>query len=83
MAKRYEFGEKERHSLTVDWSLISKRLRVELYGALVSEEWHLSPRASRFELDVGSSEHHHVEVLAGGFHPTEVIVDGKKIPPAA
>ena len=81
--KRFEVGEREKHYITVDWSLISKQLKIELDGEVVTSEWHLSPGATKVELDVGSSEPHHVLVVAGGFHPTEVTVDGKKIEPAA
>lgn len=81
MTERFEIGEREKHYVVVDWSLISKQLRIELDGETVKSEWHLSPFASKVELDVGSSEPHHVLVLAGGFHPIEVRVDGRKIDP--
>ncbi len=81
MTERFEFGEKEKHFLTVDWSLLSKQLRIELDGEIVVREWHLSPGAKKVELNVGQSEPHHVLVVAGGFHRTEVRVDGVRIAP--
>ena len=82
MAERFEFGERERHYITVDWSILSKQLRIELDGEVVRSGWHLSPTATKVELDVGSSETHHVLVVAGGFHRTEVWVDGKELQPS-
>lgn len=82
VTERFEIGEREKHYVTVEWSIISKQLRVELDGEVIKSEWHLSPLASKVEFDVGSSEPHHVLVTAGGFHRTEVTVDGKKIQPS-
>ena len=81
MTGRFEIGENEKHYLTVDWSLLSKQLRIELDGEILVREWHLSPGAKRVELDVGHSEPHHVLVVAGGLHRTEVRVDGARIEP--
>jgi len=82
VTERFEVGENEKHTITVAWSIFSKQLRIELDGEVVTSEWHLSLGATQVELDVGRSETHHVLVTAGGFHRTEVWVDGKKIQPS-
>ncbi len=43
------------------------------------KESHFTPQGKKFELDVGSSEKHHIEINAGGFSTTELSVDGKVV----
>jgi hypothetical protein len=77
MAEKFEIGEKERHFITVDWDMFARRMTVELDGQTVFKGFVLSPFAKKFNLDVGTSEIHKVEVSAGIFSPIKVLVDGK------
>jgi len=80
MAKtNFEIGEKEKHTLTVDWSLVMKRARIELDGEKLTEEYIYWPGGSKFSYDIGTSEVHKVEVRVGGFTKLKVLVDGKPV----
>ncbi|MEM0156403.1 MAG: hypothetical protein QW597_07395 [Thermoplasmataceae archaeon] len=74
----FEIGENEKHRILVSWSLVSKRIAVELDGEKVLDKFHLSPAPEKFQLDVGNSEKHLVEISAGGFAPVKLTVDGKE-----
>jgi hypothetical protein len=79
---RFEIGEKERHFFTVDWNIISKRIKIEQDGEMVANELRFhTPFARRFRFDIGSSEPHHVEMIVGPFHPIELLVDGRPAHP--
>lgn len=76
---KFEIGENEKHTIFVNNSLIMKHITIEIDGEKVADESHFSPTGKKFQFDVGSSEKHHVEISAGGFSRTEVIVDGKAV----
>ena len=79
MAKaKFEIGETEKHILVVDTSVFWKRITIELDGKKVVNKSHFIPGPEKFQFDVGSSEHHRVEISAGGFSPIIVSVDGKE-----
>lgn len=80
MSETYEIGEKEKHSLTVDFSVLTKHVKVVLDGTVVAHEWVLSPSGRNVEFYIGGSEPHHVVVMVRPFRPTEVSVDGNSIP---
>jgi len=83
MAKSsFEVGEKEKHTLTVDHDWVMKKIRIELDGEKLADEYHYSPLAKTYSFDVGSSEVHKVEVNLGRFsyfkgREVKVLVDGK------
>jgi hypothetical protein len=62
---RFEVGEREKHSLTVDWDTFMKTIHIELDDQKIADEFHYSPGAKKFTFDVGSSEVHKVEVTVG------------------
>lgn len=79
---RFEVGEREKHSLTVDYDMVMKRIRVELDDQKIADESLFSPGAKKFAFDVGSSEVHKVEVNLGMTRwafgrKISVLVDGK------
>jgi hypothetical protein len=66
----------------VNWDLITKHLTVELDGqTMYNKGFVLSPLPKKSQLDIGSSETHHVEVSAGPFQPIELKADGEKVRP--
>jgi hypothetical protein len=78
MAEKFEIGEKEQHLITVNWTIVTKRMTIELDGRTIfSEGFILSPFTRKFHFDIGTSESHKVEVSAGPFSPIKVIVDGR------
>lgn len=79
MSETFEIGETEKHIVTVDFSLLTKHLKVVLDGTEITDEWVLSPSGKKVEFDIGGSEPHHVLVVGGGFRHTEVFVDGTQI----
>jgi hypothetical protein len=47
-------------------------------GEKVVNEANFQPLAKKFQLDVGNSEKHHLEISAGPFSPITLFVDGKE-----
>ena len=80
MAEKFEIGQKEEHSMLVDYNIISKRIKIELDGQTQVNEFHPSPFAKKFHFAVGTSEIHKVEVSVGPFS-TKVLVDGQPAQP--
>ena len=72
----YVVREREKRRIKIDWSILSKHLKIERDGEVITDEWHLSPAATKVEFDLGETEPHHILILAGGLHPTEVRADG-------
>jgi hypothetical protein len=75
----FEIGEKEVHVLTVGWSILTKRIFIELDDEKLVDKGHYTPTPEKFTFDVGSSEKHKVEVSVGGFSSVKVWVDGKPL----
>lgn len=79
---RFEVGEREKHSLTVDCDTVMKRIRIDVDDQKITDESLFSPGAKKFAFDVGSSEVHKVEVNLGMTRwafgrKISVLVDGK------
>ena len=74
----FEIGENEKHTIVVNASALLKFVKIEVDGEKVVNEANFQPLAKKFELDVGSSEKHHVEISAGPFSPIKLFVDGKE-----
>ena len=75
---KFEIGEKEKHTIVVNASALLKFIRIEVDGEKVVNEANFQPLAKKFQLDVGNSEKHHLEISAGPFSPITVVVDGKE-----
>jgi hypothetical protein len=75
---KFEIGENEKHTIVVNASAFLKYIKIEVDGKKVVNEANFQPLAKKFELDVGSSEKHHVEISAGPFSPITLFVDGKE-----
>jgi hypothetical protein len=78
---RYEVGENEKHYFTVNLNMGSRRVKIEQDGALVASRFLIAPTAKKFTFDVGTSEPHHVEIIAGLFHAIELKADGRVVQP--
>jgi hypothetical protein len=76
---KFEIGENEKHSIVVNASALLKFIKIDVDGEKVVNEANFQPLAKKFELDVGNSEKHHVEVSAGPFSPIKLFVDGKEV----
>ena len=78
----FEVGEKEKHTLTVDRDFVMKRIRIELDGEMLADEYRYSPLGKTYSFDIGRSETHKLEVKLGNFsyfkrRELKVFVDGK------
>ena len=82
----FEVGEREKHTLTVDYDWLTKHIRIELDGEKLADEYYYSLCAKTWSFDVGTSEVHKVEVRLGMSLPLvaifkrrdlKVLVDGK------
>ena len=75
---KFEVGETEKHTIVVNASALLKYIKIEVDGEKVVNEANFQPMAKRFQLEVGSSEKHHVEISAGPLSPIKLWVDGKE-----
>jgi hypothetical protein len=75
---KFEIGETEKHTISVNASVLLKYIKIEVDGKKVVNEANFQPYAKKFELDVGNSETHHLEISAGPFSPIKLFVDGKE-----
>ena len=75
---KFEIGENEKHTVTVNASALLKFIKIEVDGKKVVNEANFTPSAKKFELDVGNAEKHHLEISAGPFSPIKLFVDGKE-----
>jgi hypothetical protein len=81
---RFEVGEGEKHSLTVDTDVVMKTIRIHVDDQKIVDESLFSPGAKKFAFDVGSSEVHKVEVNLGTTRwafgrKITVLVDGRPV----
>jgi hypothetical protein len=81
---RFEVGEREKHSLTVDTDMVMKTIRIAVDDQKIVDESLFSPGAKKFAFDVGSPEVHKVEVNFGMTRwafgrKLTVLVDGKPV----
>ena len=76
---KFEIGETEKHIIVVNASALLKYIKIEVDGEKVVNEANFQPLAKKFQLDVGSSEKHHVEISAGPFSPITLFVEGKEV----
>ena len=74
-----EVGEREKHTLTVDWDRVMKHMHIELDGEKLADEYYYSMGAKRFSFDVGTSEVHKVVVSLGMTLPLVAIVKGRDV----
>ena len=75
---KFEIGETEKHTIVVNASALLKFIKIEGDGKKVVNETNFQPSAKQFQLDVGNSEKHHLEISAGPFSPIKLFVDGKE-----
>ena len=75
---KFEIGKTEKHTIIVNASALLKYIKIEVDGEKVVNESNFQPSAKKFELDVGNSEKHHLEISAGPFSPIILFVDGKE-----
>ena len=74
---KFEIGETENHTLTVERDYAMKKDIIELDGEKLADKFTIWPGARKYSFDIGSSEVHKVEITMGRFSPPEVLVDGK------
>lgn len=76
---RFEIGENERHSITVNANPFLKYIRVEVDGERVIDVANFTP-SRKLELEVGESEKHHIDINIRALSPIKLFVDGKETP---
>ena len=75
---KFEVGETEKHIIIVNASALLKYIKIEVDGEKVVNDANFQPLPIKFQLDVGNSEKHHLEISAGPFSPITIFVDGKE-----
>jgi len=75
---KFEIGENEKHTIIVNANPLLKYIKIEVDGKKVVNEANFQPLPKKFQIDVGTSEKHRVEISAGPFSPIKLFVDGKE-----
>lgn len=79
MAKaKFEVGESEKHTIDVNANPFLKFIRIYIDGERVINVANFTPSRD-FQLDVGNSEMHQVEIKIRALTPIRLFVDGKEI----
>jgi hypothetical protein len=76
---KFEIGVNEKHTIVVNASALLKQIKIEVDGQKVVNESHFTPMPKKFQLEVGNTEKHQVEIEAGPFSAAKVTVDGKPV----
>ena len=75
---RFEIGDNEKHTIIVNANPLLKYIKIEVDGEKVVDGANFQPLSKKFQIDVGNSEKHHLEISAGPFSPIKLFVDGKE-----
>jgi hypothetical protein len=75
---KFEIGETEKHTIIVNSSALLKYIKIEVDGEKVVNEANFQPLPKKFQLEVGNSEKHHLEISAGPFSPYQTIRGRKR-----
>jgi len=75
---KFEIGETENTSLLLIASALLKYIKIEVDWRKSRYEANFQPLPKKFQLDVGNSEKHHLEISGGPFSPITLFVDGKE-----
>lgn len=79
MAKaKFEIGENEKHTISVNANPLLKYIRIEVDGERVIDVANFQP-SRKFELNVGNLEEHQLEIRIRAFSPVRLFVDGKEV----
>ena len=76
---KFEIGENEKHTIIVNANPLLKYIRIEVDGEKVVNEANFQLLPKKFQLDVGNSEKHHLEISAGPFSPIKLFWTEKKL----
>ncbi len=74
---KFEIGEAEKHTVAVNANPFLKYIRIEVDGERVINVPNFQP-SREFELDVGDSERHHLEIHIRALTPVKLLVDGEE-----
>lgn len=75
---RFELGQKEKHTVEVDYSALTGRIKVLVDGKELTDAHHFWLGAKKYNFEVGDAEKHKAELrLATYGHKVELVVDGK------
>ena len=73
---KFEIGENEKHTIIVNKNRLLKYISIEVDGKKVVNEAYFTPTPKKFQLEVGNTEKHHVEIETHPLSATTITVDG-------
>lgn len=76
---KFEIGDNEKHIIAVNANPILKYVRIEVDGERVIDVPNFQP-VRKFQLEVGETEKHDVQISLRAFSPVKLLVDGKQVP---
>jgi hypothetical protein len=74
---KFEIGENEKHTIIVNKNRLLKYISIEVDGKKVINEAYFTPTPKKFQLEVGNTEKHQVEIETHPLSATTITVDGK------
>ena len=74
---KFVIGENEKHTIIVNKNRLLKYISIELDGKKVVNEAYFTPTPKKFQLEVGNTEKHQVEIETHPLSATTMTVDGK------
>ena len=75
---RFEIGDHEKHIISVNANPFLKYVRIEVDGERVIDVPNLVP-CRKFDLEIGNTEKHKVEIFIRLLTPVRLIMDGNKV----
>lgn len=75
---KFEVGDDEKHTVSVNANPFLKYIRVEVDGKRVINVANFTP-TRKLELEVGESEKHHLEIDIRALTPIRLFVDGEEV----
>ena len=75
---RFEIGYHEKHVISVNANPFLKYIRIEVEGERVIDVPNLVP-SRKFDLEIGNTEKHKVEIFKRLLSPVRLMVDGSEV----
>ena len=75
---RFEIGDHEKHVISVNANPFLKYIRIEVDGERVIDVPNLVP-SRKFDLEIGNTEKHKVEIFIRLLSPVRLMVDGNEV----
>ena len=59
---KFEIGGSKEHTFLLERNWVMKHIKIGQYVETVVNEFHYSPSAKKFQFEVGTPQHHRIEI---------------------